>query len=142
MPDNTATEKKKSGKAGVKRPVKKRSAAKKKQGEIAKKSHNAPDGPENSLSFTLDSVLTINKANELHSQYAAVLRNKCDVLTIDASSVQMIDTAIIQLLYSLIATLRDNGASIHWLSPSPEFSSRILSLGMAKEFCLADVKSD
>jgi anti-anti-sigma regulatory factor len=79
-------------------------------------------------------VLVINSANELHGKFAPFIDNNCNEIVIDASSVEMIDTAILQLLFSLINSLKSNNTRVMWRSPSAEFVSRVRSLGLSQIF--------
>ncbi len=84
------------------------------------------------LVIVLDPVLVINKASGMHEKLAPYLEKNGNEITIDASLVEMIDTAMIQLLYSLVTDLKSKNVGIIWRSPSLEFVSRVRSLGLAE----------
>ncbi|MCH8162531.1 MAG: STAS domain-containing protein, partial [Proteobacteria bacterium] len=49
----------------------------------------------------LDSIITINDAQTMYTQLRSLLESKQDI-TIDASAVEMLDTAILQLLLAFV----------------------------------------
>jgi anti-anti-sigma regulatory factor len=144
MPGNVKAKAKKAstGKSPAALSVKKNTGSRKKDlknTSAAGKARKTGELKAKSLSLVLDPVLVINNANELHRKFSTYITKKCDVLEIDASSVEMADTAIIQLLYSLVSGLKENGTRVVWQSPSSEFSDRVRSLGMIQELGLDSV---
>ncbi|NNL06549.1 MAG: STAS domain-containing protein [Gammaproteobacteria bacterium] len=79
--------------------------------------------------LTLDSVVVINDARSLY-QTLAEIYNDSDV-TIDASAVEMIDTAVLQLLFAFTKKVQAGNHQISWKNPSDEFVSRADLLGLS-----------
>jgi anti-anti-sigma regulatory factor len=79
-------------------------------------------------------VLVINDASYMHQKLFSYLVESDNEVVIDASLVEMIDTAMIQLLFSLVNGLKSKNVRIIWRRPSLEFVSRVRSLGLAEIF--------
>ena len=79
--------------------------------------------------LVLDSVVVINDAKSLY-QTLAEIDNDSDV-TIDASAVEMIDTAVLQLLFAFAKKVQAGNHHISWTNPSDEFVSRADLLGLS-----------
>lgn len=108
-------------KASIKKQASARRAPKKK---VEKKT---PAVRENLI--TLKSVLAINDAKTMSGE----LHQKLDAnknITIDAASVEMVDTAILQLLLSFVRKLRANGLTVSWNNPSKELVNRVEMLNL------------
>jgi len=136
MTSKTTVKKAGTGKTRREESAKKniRSAGKKSRAKTPAAPQAASTANDNEdLLLVLDPVLVVSKANELHRAFTTYINKKSDVLTIDASGVEMIDTAIIQLLYALVSGLSKNQASVVWQSPSAEFNDRVRSLGMERK---------
>lgn len=98
------------------------------------------DSDNQKLILILDPVLVINHASEMHKKLSSFLDRADDEIIIDASSVEMIDTAMIQLLFGLMIGLKSKNVEITWRSPSSEFVDRVRTLGLTEIFgidCLA-----
>ena len=80
--------------------------------------------------LTLDSVVVINNAKSLY-QTLAEIDDDSDV-TIDASAVEMIDTAVLQLLFAFTKKVQTGNHQISWINPSDEFVSRADLLGLSQ----------
>ena len=80
--------------------------------------------------LTLDSVIVINNARSLHKTLAEI-DDDCDV-SIDASAVEMIDTAVLQLLFAFTKKVRASNHQVSWIKPSDEFVSRADLLGLSQ----------
>ena len=81
-------------------------------------------------SLTLDSVVVINNAGSLY-QTLAEIDDDSDV-TIDASAVEMIDTAVLQLLFAFTRKVQAGNHRVSWKNPSDEFISRADLLGLSQ----------
>lgn len=79
--------------------------------------------------LTLDSVVVINDAKSLYQTLAAI-DDDSDV-TIDASAVEMIDTAVLQLLFAFTRKVQAGDHQISWKNPSEEFVFRADLLGLS-----------
>jgi len=79
--------------------------------------------------FTLDSVVVINNAKALYEEFAKAVHTD---INIDASAVEMIDTAILQLLYAFVIKVTSTNHRINWINPSDEFISRAKLLGLSR----------
>ena len=88
--------------------------------------------PEEKL-LKLRSVMVINDANTLHAGLLKFVESNSDIV-IDASSVEMIDTAILQLLLGFVEQIKSNNRVIKWKEPSAEFCNRASILGLSNEF--------
>jgi anti-anti-sigma regulatory factor len=91
-------------------------------------------GDSGQLVLMLDPVLVINNASDMHQMFSSYLDKSDNEIVIDASLVEMIDTAMIQLLFSLVNGLKSKNVRILWRTPSSEFVSRVRSLGLAEIF--------
>lgn len=115
--------------------TKKTKVAKKKAKPVAKKkSVKAESIKEKTLK--LDPVLVINNAKTLSQEFGYLTDGTQDI-NIDASAVEMIDTAILQLLLTITIKLRSTNHKIHWINPSAIFISNVSLLGLSKPFGLA-----
>jgi anti-anti-sigma regulatory factor len=133
MASNTSTRSKSGENTRAQSSAKKKTVRKPVVTKKAKKT--LEDGGEQAT-LVLDPVLVINSASELHDKFSSVLDKSHKEIVIDASLVEMIDTAIIQLLFSLISALKSNAIEVKWRSPSAEFVSRVRSLGLSDIFGL------
>ena len=77
----------------------------------------------------LDSVLVINDAQKFYAQLSALLESKQDI-TIDASTVEMLDTAILQLLLAFVIKAKAQNREVLWIKPSEEMISRVTTLNL------------
>ena len=84
----------------------------------------------------LDPVLVINNAKNLSQEFSLLINSNQDI-HIDASAVEMIDTAILQLLLTITIKLRSTNHKVHWINPSAKFISNVSLLGLSKPFGLA-----
>jgi anti-anti-sigma regulatory factor len=60
-------------------------------------------------------------------------------VTIDASAVEMIDTAVLQLLFAFTRKVQAGSHQISWINPSDEFVSRAELLGLSRHLGIADI---
>ena len=86
---------------------------------------------EANLSLILDSVLVINDAKSLMQKINQLVESNDDI-SIDASAVEMIDTAILQLLLAATIKIRSSENKINWINPSDKFISNASLLGLTE----------
>jgi anti-anti-sigma regulatory factor len=86
-------------------------------------------------SYTLDAVLVINNAHMIYGQLNTLIDAKKDIL-IDASSVEMVDTSILQLLLSFVLKQQQQSLKVSWLNPSSELLTRAKMLDVANQLGL------
>lgn len=84
--------------------------------------------------LTLDSVAVINNAKALYEELSKAINTD---VNIDASAVEMIDTAILQLLYAFVIKVTSTNHKINWINPSDEFISRATLLGLSRNMGIA-----
>ena len=82
---------------------------------------------ENSL--VMGSIITINDAQAMYTQLNSMLESKQDI-TIDASAVEMLDTAILQLLLAFVNKIRAQNREVVWIKPSEEMINRATTLNL------------
>lgn len=82
--------------------------------------------------IVLDSILVIDNAMQLHQQLVELAAKKTDI-TINASAVNMIDTAILQLFTSFVMTLKKQNIKVNWGNPSEELVNRATLLNLEKQ---------
>jgi len=124
---NNTTVTKKTPAVRKKRTRKKKAAPKKRAAKKA--SPKTIAGKQASVqTLTLDSVAVINNAKTLYQDFSQVADN-ADV-NIDASAVEMIDTAILQLLFAFVMKVKASSHKVNWIKPSDEFISRATLLGL------------
>jgi len=80
----------------------------------------------------LESVLVIDEAMQLHKKLGSYINQKNDVV-IDASGVNMIDTAMLQLLTVFVTKLKNEGLKVIWKNPSEELINRATLLDLQKQ---------
>lgn len=119
--------------ARKKTAVKKKSTTAKKTANNSRAKSAASKKPL-THTLTLDSVAVIHNAKALYEEFGKV--SNADV-SIDASAVEMIDTAILQLLYAFVTKVTSNNHKINWINPSDEFISRARLLGLSRNLGIA-----
>lgn len=82
--------------------------------------------------ITLDSILVIEDAMQLHQQLVGLVEKKTEI-TINAKAVNMIDTAILQLFTSFVMTLKKQNIKVTWKDPSEELVNRATLLNLEKQ---------
>ena len=80
-------------------------------------------------SLVLGSIITINDAQAMYTQLNSMLESKQDI-TIDASAVEMLDTAILQLLLAFVNKIRAQNREVVWIKPSEEMINRATTLNL------------
>ncbi len=83
----------------------------------------------NETRLVLDSIITINDAKTMYTQLNLLLKSKQDI-TIDASEVEMLDTAILQLLLAFVNKIRAQNRQVVWSKPSEEMINRATTLNL------------
>lgn len=86
--------------------------------------------------MVLNPVLVINNAKLLSQDFTQLLQNNGDI-NIDASAVEMIDTATLQLLLAVTNKVRTSKHEVHWLNPSDIFISNVTLLGLSESLGLS-----
>lgn len=116
----------------------KKSVVKKK---IVKKSHKSMSrksaGAGNKI--VLKAVLAINDAKSLYAELSKKLEIKKGI-SIDASAVEMVDTAILQLLLAFVQKSKLQNIAVEWVKPSHEFFSRSETLNLTSMLGLSEAK--
>jgi len=79
--------------------------------------------------LVLDSIITINDAQTMYTQLRSLLESKQDI-TIDASAVEMLDTAILQLLLAFVNKIKAQNRVVVWSKPSEEMINRATTLNL------------
>lgn len=115
-----------------KSPVKKQ-AVKKSQKPMSRKSAKAGN------KIVLKAVLAINDAKALYAELGKKLETKKDI-SIDASAVEMVDTAILQLLLAFTQKSQLQNVAVKWVKPSQEFLSRSRTLNLTRLLGLNEVQ--
>lgn len=100
----------------------------------ASKSVKSTSGDNEKMILVLDPVLVVNNAIDMHKKFSSYLDKNDESVVIDASLVEMIDTAMIQLLFALVSGLKSKNVEIVWRPPSSEFINRVRSLGLTEKF--------
>lgn len=123
--DAASTKKKVAAKkAAVKKNTRKRVSSKKK-GVEKHKSDNSLDN----VVLALDSALVINNADAFYDLLEKYIDKQQDI-SIDASAVEIIDTAILQLLLAFVLKLQSLNIKVRWTNPSKEIRGRAATLGL------------
>ena len=84
---------------------------------------------------TLESILVIDDAMNLHKKFIELANNKSGI-TINGKAVNMIDTAMLQLLTSFVITLKKLDIKVTWKDPSEELVNRATLLNLEKQLGL------
>ena len=84
---------------------------------------------KNESVLKLGNILGISDINELHKTLHDLIDTKRDIL-IDASDIQSIDTAVLQLLTAFCLKVNNNGYNIKWKNPTQTFIDRCCLLNL------------
>jgi anti-anti-sigma regulatory factor len=119
------------------KPAIKKNTPKKKAAKKASKKTQKKTEPKTlpNKTMVLNPVLVINNAKSLSQDFTQLLQNNGDI-NIDASSVEMIDTAILQLLLAVTNKVKTSKHEVHWLNPSDIFISNVTLLGLSESLGL------
>jgi anti-anti-sigma regulatory factor len=112
--------------------VKKKKVIKKKSGTARSSSNKKNKAIKSAASFKLEPILVINNARALSQELNRFIENS-DEINIDASAVEMIDTAVLQVLLAIANKARSEKREIHWIAPSDIFLSNISLLGISRQ---------
>ena len=145
------------GKGSGKKAVKKKSAPKKKvtsKKKATSKAKSEKDKPKKGIKtksakpdkveaavveeisqLVLESSLVINKASDFHEILKKLSATGQDV-EIDASKVEIIDSAILQLILSFIISLKDKGVKLSWHKPTENLLNKASVLGLTEDLGL------
>jgi len=124
-------------KKSVKNAIKKSGKTSDQKKKALKKSGNKKtDASTGERKYVLDSVLVINNAQTIHGQLTALINAKQNIV-IDASSVEMADTSILQLLLSFVKKIHTQNLKVRWENPSHELLSRAEMLDLKERLGLA-----
>lgn len=124
----------------IKAPAARKRRIVKKKGSPAKNTagntHVKPAARKKALahSLKLGPIAAINNAKALYEELGKVIDHD---VNIDASAVEMIDTAIFQLLYAFVVKVTSNNHEVKWINPSDEFISRARLLGLSRNLGIA-----
>ncbi len=130
----TQSKKTKATKQAVKKTkVKKTQAKKVPAKKRAKKSTPGNESDKAKIlqetNIKLDSVLIINDVQTMYAQLEKMLESKQNI-TIDASAVEMLDTAMLQLLLAFVIKIKAQNKEVIWIKPSVEMISRAATLNL------------
>ena len=85
--------------------------------------------------LVLESSMVINKAADFHKLLKEYVADG-QVVEIDASKVEIIDTAMLQLLFSFASNLEKNGLEISWHKPTEILLNKASVLGLSEHLGL------
>jgi anti-anti-sigma regulatory factor len=131
------------GASADKKTVKKKISTKKKTAKKAKpkpkkvKPSNEPKAEVAKASnrLELEPSLVINKASDIFEAL-----KKLDVsgqaVEIDASKVEIIDSAILQLLFAFVLSLKEKGVKLSWYKPTEGLLNKASILGLTEQLGL------
>ena len=127
---------KKSPSAVKKRKVVKKKASPKKTAAKGKSKTASKAETNSNPSMSLSPVLVINNAKALQQEIDNLLRANNDI-SIDVSAVEMIDTAILQLLLALALKQKSENHKVNWVNPSQIFRNNASLLGLSDSLGLS-----
>jgi ABC-type transporter Mla MlaB component len=126
MTDNNITNKKKA------RPSTRKKISLKPRKKAVSKQPGKPISDQSEPTCTLKSISVINDLVQLKDELQSLLADNSKIY-IDASNVEMIDTATLQLLLSFQMDADAGNGRINWVKPSEKFiySAELLGLKQA-----------
>ena len=127
-----AEEKKSKPKKGA---VKKTDTGKTKPRKKKKEKKPKAETKKNISRLELEPSMVINKAGEFYGKLNNLAVND-KALEIDASKVEVIDSAILQLLYAFVLDLKEKSITVTWSKPSEGLMSKASMLGLAEQLGL------
>ena len=77
-----------------------------------------------------DTLLSVAQARALHAQLGQVLTPPIGSLVLDASQVEQVDTAAMQVLAGFCRHLQEQGTPVHWQAVSPAMQQAGHLLGL------------
>jgi len=93
------------------------------------------EAEKNVATINLEGVVNIAKAEALHQQMENILKEAIPA-TLQATDVQRVDTAILQLLLAFFKSMASVRVAITWKGVSDELLVAIKLLGLEKELGL------
>ena len=122
--------------ASKKKKASKKPAVKAKTENKAKAvKHEAIEVDKPSNRIELESSMVINKAGEIFDSLRKI-ESSADAVEIDASKVEIIDTAILQLLFSFALSLREKNVKLSWYKPTEGLLNKASVLGLTEQLGL------
>lgn len=106
----------------------------KKIGQLASSETAVKQNLESANLYKLEPVVTVAQVGRLKEKLSNLLSSDTAETRIDASVVENIDGAALQLLLSFSKKLSAQQSRVVWLSISPQMLERIRMLGLADEF--------
>lgn len=85
--------------------------------------------PASTPIIKLEPVSIINNAESIYQELEQI--NADTDVNIDASEVEMIDTAVFQLLYAFVIKIQSSSHRVNWIKPSEEFIGRAKLIGLS-----------
>lgn len=85
--------------------------------------------------FVLESSLIINNASDVYESLKKLVVNG-QAVEIDASKVEVIDSAILQLFLSFVLKLKENDVKISWYKPTEGLLNKASILGLTEQLGL------
>ncbi|MES0326947.1 MAG: STAS domain-containing protein [Gammaproteobacteria bacterium] len=137
-PQKTKPEKNKSEKASPKKAITKKAITKKsspkkagseKKNKTAKATANTGSSTKQ---FVLESSLIINNASDIYESLKKLAACGHDI-EIDASKVEIIDSAILQLFFSFVLNLQEKNIKLTWYKPTEGLLNKASTLGLSKQ---------
>jgi anti-anti-sigma regulatory factor len=98
-------------------------------------------GVDGELIVQLEATLGITAARHLYQKLAAVREQKRDVV-FDASRIEVVDTAVLQLLMAFVQAMRADGFAVRWKSPSGPLHRTAALLDLEEHLGLGSADSD
>jgi len=86
---------------------------------------------DSNKTLILNAVLVINNARPLSQEFSQLIKTNEDI-SIDASAVEMIDTAILQLLLATTIKIKSSNHKVNWIKPSEKFIASASLLGLSE----------
>jgi len=130
-------------KASLKKVSAKKTVTKRKKSSKVKQVETSEDKValrNNEQCIVLKPITIINEIKLLHANLVKL--SACDeTVTIDASKVEMIDTAAIQLLVAFVSTMNSKKVAVEWEKPSEGFLERVSMLNLNEILCLTETNA-
>lgn len=87
-------------------------------------------------SYRFDSMLTISTLGALRTRLSQLAENDTDI-QLDASAIEIIDAAAIQLMLAFCIELKSRNKAITWLTPSQKLIASVSLLGLTQKLGIA-----
>jgi anti-anti-sigma regulatory factor len=132
------TEKKKPAsekKAGKKDKSGKPKSKPNKESKAKKHDNAATDSGKASNQLVLESSMVINKAADF-SEVLKKMASSGKAIEIDASKVEIIDSAILQLVFAFVLNLKENDIKFSWHKPTENLLNKASILGLTEQLGL------